>query len=351
MDFKPIIKILPCSDPESWSSQLVEYDHSLFIAPFWIESLRDEEKQPLYLNFIQGDEVIAKIGGFLVNSKYAFQRKLLFYAAPAIKKNLPECIVDQCITALVQYTKTEKICRLILLSYDSRHISNLNKKYGFSMRSEYIVDLTQDKERIKSNVSRNIKRDYKYAVTEGFVFKEGVSVDMSGLLINLMKETQRVRTSKGYSGYNYFYINGLNQETFVNLVRKNVIHFYYIERGSEIFAVQAVIQSSQQAYALLIGMNATGYEFGLSSFIDYSLIQLLKENNYSYVNFGGVPIDRTHKGIAGFKRRLGAMEHFSTYGSTHFLIFPYNLVNPLVRLLRHAPENPVVSYLKKIVNH
>jgi hypothetical protein len=346
-----VIKILPISDHESWSSQLVEYDHSMFITPFWIESLKDKDKQPLYLDFLLGEEVIAKIGGFSVSSKYAFQRKLLFYAAPAIKKSLPESIIDQCITALVQYTKAEKICRLILLSYDSRHISNLQERYGFSKRSEYIIDLTQDKEKIKNNISRNVKREYKNAISHGFVFKETVSVDMTGHLINLMKETQRIRISKGYGNYNYFYINGLNQEAFVNLVRKNVIHFYCVERDSEVFAVQAVLQANHQAYALLIGMNAAGYEHGLSSFIDYSLIQFLKENNYSYVNFGGVPIDKSHKGIADFKRRLGAMQHFSSYGSTHFLIFPYNLVNPLVRLLRRAPENPVVTYLKKTVNH
>ncbi len=344
------VRILSCSDSESWYVDQEDYDFSMFIAPFWIESLKDENKRPLYLDFFQGEKVIAKIGGFAVNSNYAFQRKFLFYAAPALKKNLPDNIIDRCIRALIRYTRTEKMCRLILLSYDSRHISNLQKKYGFSGRCEYLVDLKQDKEKIKNNISRNVKRDYKDAISHGFVFKEVVSTDMSSRLINLMKETKKVRISKGYSDYNYFYINGLNEDTLRNLISRDVIHFYCVERDSELFAVQAVMQNNQQAYALLIGVKAEGYQYGLPSFIDYSLILSLKEKNYSYINFGGVPIDKTHKGLADFKKRLGAVECFSTYGSTHFINMPYVLLNPLVRLLRKLPDNPLVDQIKRKAN-
>jgi hypothetical protein len=295
--------------------------------------------------------VIAKIAGFSDHARFAFQRKLLFYAVPAPKKYFSENIIDRCIMALIDYTRSQRKCRLILLSYDSRHISLFQEKYGFSRRSEFLVDLTKDQDILGKDISRNVRRDYKKAVSHGYVFKESMSADMAGPLKNLMEETRKMRISKGYSDYNYFYINGLNERTFARLIQKNVIHFYYVERDSEIFAIQAVMEINNRAYALLIGVTPVGYEHGLPSFIDYCLILSLKKKNYSYVNFGGVPIDKTHQGLADFKRRLGAVQHYSSYGSTHFLIFPYNLLNPLVRLLRQAPENPAINYLKNIINH
>jgi hypothetical protein len=334
---------------DSWSADLNDYDYSIFLLPQWIESLREDNQQTLYLDFYSNGSLIAKISGLACHSRFTFQSKLLFYAGPAIKRNLPSETIDQCILALANYAKANKYCRLVVLSYDYRHVSTLSKDLGFAERSEYIVDLTQDKEKLLSCFAKDVKRRTRVAQKNEFVFKETDSPEMSVKLIQLMQETRRIRLDKGYMDYDFFYLPGFKLKTFENLIRNKIIHFYYAEKNSEIFVVQAVMQHNRKAYALLIGVNAEGYRNGLPSFVDYHLILSLKEKNYEYIDFGGIPIDKSHKGLVHFKKSIGAITHTSTYGSTNFLIFPYTLLNPVIRRLRKMPENRIMNYLKRLI--
>jgi hypothetical protein len=335
---------------ETWSETLNEYNYSLFITHAWVESLTNSTKKPIYLDFFSGDTGIAKIAGFSFDSGLFWQRKLLFYAGPALKSNLPETSADKCIDALLRYAKKYRYSRVVLLSYDYPYSSINWKMLGLSERSEFIIDLLQEKETINKSISRESKRLITRAIEYGFVFKESCSSEMTGHLIKLMQETKRIRLSKGYGDYNYFYFPGFNQQSLENLVRKEVIHFYTVEKDSEIYAVQAVMQDNQKAYALFIGVNAEGYRFGVPSFIDYSIISLLRNNHYKYLNFGGVPTQKTHQGLIHFKKSLGAKQQFSSYGSTNFLVFPYTLLNPVVRMIRKIPGNALVDYIKKVVH-
>jgi lipid II:glycine glycyltransferase (peptidoglycan interpeptide bridge formation enzyme) len=223
-------------------------------------------------------------------------------------------------------------------------------KYGFGLKSEYAVDLQQDKESLIKNFSKNVRRENRKAIEQGFIFKECPPAEMLGHLIGLLKQTNNIRIAKGYKDYNYFYITGLNENTLKKLIDQNVIHFYSVERDSVLYSLQAVVEHSDRAYAILIGTSGEGYTFGLPSFMQYSLILRLRERNFKYLNFGGIPTDQSHKGLIHFKKSLGAVEHFSSYGSSSFLIFPFYFLNPIVFILRKLPENKFLLYFKKFVN-
>ena len=345
------IKIVQNPDCDAWFSNLNDYSYSLFISPLWIEALKDETMQPLYLDFFSNDELVAKIGGFAVNSRISLRRKLFFYAGPAIRLTLPEKTIEYCIKELINYTKINRYVRLVVLSYDYPHKSEFHcKGYGICKRSEFIVDLLLDKENINKNISRGAKRSIAKAIDQGFSFKESDSQELSEKLIQLIKETKNIRLSKGYSDYNSFYFPYFTSKAFENLIKENAVRFYYIEKDGEIYAVQAILQHNQKAYAMFIGVKTEGYKYGVPAFIDCSVIYSLKNDQYLYLNFGGVPTDKTHKGIALFKESLGAVEYFSSYGSTNFLIFPHLLLNPIVNIIRKFPENLFINYVKRLVN-
>jgi lipid II:glycine glycyltransferase (peptidoglycan interpeptide bridge formation enzyme) len=333
-----------------WSGNLNDFNFSLFITPPWIESVKSDLQRPIYLDFISQGESIAKIAGFSFDTGFTFQRKLFFYAGPAVRKNMPEATSDDCIETLVKFTKKNRYARMVLLSYDYKYISACHKNYGFSLRSEFIINLIQDKEIINKNISRNVKRSIKKALNQGYELKETNAEQMLEHLVHLMQETRRIRLSKHYSDYNYFYLPGFTLTSLKNLIKEKAVHFYYIEKYSKILAVQAIIQYNQKAYALFIGVDEEGYKNGVPSFMDYSVVTLLKNNNYEYLNFGGVPTDKTHHGIAHFKEMLGAVEVFSSYGSTNFLIFPYYLLNPLIKRIRKLQDNSLLNFIKKSLN-
>ena len=112
-------------------------------------------------------------------------------------------------------------------------------------------------------------------------------------------------------------------------------------------ALLTVMIIGQRAYGLFIGVTSDGYRDGVPSFLDYSVMMLLKERNFEYFNFGGVPTDGTHSGLVSFKERLGAEGKKSIYGSTNFLLFPYTVLNPLINLARKMPDNKMIRYVKK----
>jgi hypothetical protein len=341
------IEIKKCDDPEEWSSNLTEFNYSLFITPPWVESFTNEKQNSVYLELFLHGESIAKISGLSITSKIAFHKKLLFYAGPAIKRNTPVTMIDPCIRALVTFAKINRYCRLVLLSYDFGYISAYSNEYGFSERSEFIINLLQDKNIINGNISRNFKRSVGKAIKQGYEVKETESSTMADHLVQLMQETKRIRLYKGYSDYNYFYFPGFNRTSLDNLIKEKAVHFYYIEKDEKILAVQAIMQYNQKAYALFIGINEDGYKNGVPSFIDYTVALMLKAKSYEYLNYGGVPTDKTHLGIAHFKKSMGAYEVHSSYGSTNFLIFPHYLLNPLIKRIRKYHSNYLVNILKR----
>lgn len=162
-----------------------------------------------------------------------------------------------------------------------------------------------------------------------------------------MKETKKRRLLKGYTNYNPFYFPYFNEDSLRKLLKAKVVKLYVVKKDDIVWAVQVVYEYDHKSYGLFVGINQEGYNYGIPSFIDLGIINDLKNNGFHYFNMGGVPTDKTHLGIASFKKMFGARECSSSYGSTNFLLFPYTILNPLVTLLRRFSGSAALIFVKR----
>lgn len=344
------ISVAPALNRAEWTKNLEEFNYSLFIIPEWIESLKTHQLQPIYLDFQDNNGVVAKISGFRSDHKRSFLRKMTFYAGPALRKGMPESLIKNCIAALAEYAKKQGYSRIVVLSYDFPYIVDLKiNGYGSVKRSEYYIDLTQDEKAIMQGFSNNVKRNITKAKKNEFTFRESDSPSLTVRLIELLEETRKIRLSKGYKDYNYFYFPGFTIASLNKLIESGVIKFFLIEKTDIIYGIHVVLARKTKAYGLFIGFSPEGYINSIPSFLESATLFSLKNNGYEYFNFGGVPTDETHLGISDFKRRLGAVRKYSSYGSTNFLIPPFTILNPAVNILRTYSDTIIINKIKELL--
>jgi hypothetical protein len=187
-------------------------------------------------------------------------------------------------------------------------------------------------------MNRQVNRNYKKALKEDISFTETWPEDPAGTMDILLGETLKVRTGKGYHAYNPFYLPYFNKEVFLELLKKNCLRIVTVRKGEAIQGMYIMLVDGIRAYGLLIGISEQGYSYGLSAYIHYVTIHRLKKEGYTYLNLGGISPDQTHKGLLEFKQSLGAAPVNNSFAETDFLVFPWSLLNPLMRLKRTRQE-------------
>ena len=200
------IKVSEAADINKWESGLVEFEHSIFITPQWLESVKNSERIPVYLDFYLNEKIVGKIAGLKITCGGLRKQRLFFYAFPSLSVSDEETI-QYSISKLIKYAADNRFNRLTIKSYDRPFVSNLNlKNFIISDNDEYIIDLTHSMEEIQKGCNRLTMRKVKKAKKNGAVFFEGQSPDLLDRLVFLLEETRTIRISKGYDNYSYFYI-------------------------------------------------------------------------------------------------------------------------------------------------
>lgn len=341
------VKLRRSENITSWNKDIEDFNYSLFSTPEWLESLKDELKAPVYIDFVNEANTVAKIAGFSIRTNSKFKQKLYFYAGPAVHKDIEPGVAQNCMLELLRYAKSEKYNRVVLYAYDYVNLYQTSHLYKFNTRNEYIIDLTPDIKVINKNISENVKRLKRKAEKNGFSFKSDHSKSLIDKMIQLIDATKEVRLEKGYVDYDPYYFPLLEKGNLYQLLENKAIGIFYVEKNNVIHSIISVLVRSNKSYAIFIGSDKVGYDMGLPSYMYYELIHYLKAHNYHYLNLGGIPEDKTHKGLVMFKLKLGAKPVSSLYGNTNFLLYPYKLANPICELIRLLPENKLISAIKK----
>ena len=348
---KPNMQINAFSQFSSWQTDLTSFDYSLFSIPEWIESFDDKKNYPVYFDFVHDGETVGKMAGLILENNTPIRRKLFFHAGPALKKGVSEQYHVGCLQALISYARHHHMGRICMLSYDFKSQIKTDKDFFVYPRYEYVIPLSGSKEEVAGAISSEVKRRYRKAVEGGFSIQEVNTPEMIEALIGLMQTTKHVRTMKGYSEYNPFYIPHFNKAVLMKLLLKNALRVFVASQDNQIYGIDAVMVKDLKAYGLLMGFTEKGYRFAMPSFINYYIIMKLKSEGFGYLNMGGISMDLTHQGLRLFKKSLGAVPCISTFGETNYLSFPLRLLNPLLnarRLMNEYKAKPAFQRLSHI---
>ncbi len=341
-----MIQITEIKNPREWKKDLNNFEFSIFIIPEWIECFADSMKAPVYFNFNKGNIVVGKIAGLIINYKDSGARKLFFFAGPAFPV-AEKGIVSLLLSCLTDYAIRNKFKRLIVKSYDYKTSCKfIRNDLKTTDRCEYIIDLRKSIEEIQSNYRKLVLRKVKKSEKSNAEFVKGDSLELIDCLISLLEETKRIRLSKGYSNYSYFYIPYVNKITLNKIISNKITSLYYVKAENEITCISLILAYNKKAYAFLIGANTYAYKLGIPYFLMYRLINELKRNKFVYFNLGGIPADKSGKGLIFFKESLGAKKVIVTHCSTNYLTLPHMLLNPLLNIGRKLPDNAITRLIK-----
>ncbi len=341
--------IIKQSEASQWKAGISEYNYSLFLSPEWINSVSDSTHQPLFLDFFQGNSLVAKLSGLICKESRLKGTQLYFYAAPAF---LPDTLhlFDACHEVLKQWAIDEKYSRIIIASYDQQTVQQCRiKDFYTNLRYEYIVDFKSDNGLGK--FATGFKKNYKKAQKLGATFYQDNQNGSLDRLLTLMGVTKDLRVNKYGCSYNPFYLKNMSSQSLRKLVESGVGKVYCACVYDKVCSVQLNIEDGNQSYGLLMGSDDSAYKSGLPSFVDYNLIEQYKSQGFLYYNPGGGPQDAGGSGIEQYKKAMGAEKFVFAGSTTNFLVYPQKLLNPLLYLGRKLPssEKGLIGFLKKMI--
>lgn len=323
--------------PEAWAETLDEFDHGIFLTPEWAAAFHADGHEPLFLDFEQGGLVVAKMAGFIIGNRFACKRKMVFHSGPAIRQK-DMALYSKVLGALADFGRKKRVGRILIYSYDFRHSFEELRNFHVYPRTEYVVDLTPEWETLQKNMSTRIIRNFKKAQKQDVTMTEIWPEDPVAMVGKLLDDTLKVRTGKGYHSYNPYYIPFFTPKVLSAMLQKNCLKILTAKQGDLVHGIYVILGDGRRSYGLLIGISEQGYSFGVSAYIHYVTIHQLRKEGYQYLNLGGISPDQTHKGLLEFKQSLGAGPVNNTFAETDFLIFPWSLLNPLMRLKRSSQE-------------
>jgi hypothetical protein len=337
------------SDEAQWKAALSDYQYSLFLAPEWIESVTDERHTALYLDFYNGNTQVAKLSGLICMESRVKGTQLYFYAAPAFR---PETVglFDDCHRALKEWAAQQGYSRIIIGSYDQQALNRCQVKGFFTnLRYEYIVDFKR--EETVGNFSTGFKKNYKKAQKLGTTFHSVSGKDQIEQLLSLMGITNEIRVNKYGNRYNPFYLKNLDAQSLEKLVGSGVGKIYYTLTDNQVYSMQFNVERDKKSYGLLMGSDNFAYKNGLPSYVDYNLIEIYRDNGFSYYNSGGGPVEAGGEGIEQYKKSMGAEKSVFAGSTTNFLVFPQKILNPLLNLGRKLPatDKGWIGFLKRFI--
>lgn len=335
-------------DSETYQRELSNYPHSLFITRQWVESMANESSKPLFLRIYHNKKVIALIAGLMIKGSALQGRQLYFYSAPAINAN-DVAAHHHSLMALKQYARQNAFARINIRPWDQQH-SFAADTCGFisTQTHEFPILFNQGNEidKISSRIMRNIKKAQKTNV----VIQQCRSMTTLDTLMSLLTQTQERRESRFGVDYTPFYLYNLNRDSIEKLLNSGAGIIYCASIDKKVFSVELNLEYNNRAYNVLKASIDEAYQNGVSSLLDYHMIQHYQNNGYSYFNLGGELMSGEGAGLAQFKEGLGGIKHLRRGYYTYYLTFPRNLMNPLMQLGRILPENDAINWAKHHVS-
>lgn len=346
---KPLNITINESSASDWKKNLSEFPHSLFLSCEWILSLQSEHYEPVFIDFLEDEKVVAKLSA-IVNKRNSLKgRQLYSFAAPALK-HPNEQILNRCLDALRRYAIQKRYTRIIFSSYDQQHQLRCKLSgYYTTQRSEYIVSFNDSSD---IHYSKGFKKNAGKAVKSGASFNTSTKEEHLNELFRLIDSTQTYRKKKYGSDYDPYYLRGLTDDSLKKIMASGLGVIYYTEtEDKKIHCAQLNVEHNGQAYGLLMGSDPEAYQNGHPSFIDKGVIEKLKGLNYQYYNPGGNTSDNGGAGLEKYKASMGAEKREFYGATTNFLVYPQKLLNPLLKAGRRLPstEEGFIGLLKKLI--
>jgi hypothetical protein len=337
------------SNIAQWNQSLQAFQYSLFLAPEWVDAVADENSTPIYLDFLVGDKVVAKLSGLVCKGSAVKGDQLYFYAAPAFIGDTLH-LYNNCHDALRDWAARNRFSRVVLASYDQQNELVCNAKgYYTNLRYEYIVDFSKKEEigKFSTGFKKNVKKAEKLGTT---FHEDNTSASLDKLLL-LLGVTRDIRVNKYGNRYNPFYLKNLDGDSLQKLVNSGIGKLYHTLTDNQVYSVQFNIEKGKKSYGLLMGSDGFAYKNGLPSFVDHHLIHNYNRDGFLYYNPGGGPVDEGGSGIEQYKKAMGASKFIFAGSTTNFLVYPQKLLNPLLLLGRRLPasDKGIVGFLKRFV--
>jgi hypothetical protein len=337
-------------DRQIWKKSLGEFKHSIFITSEWLEALADEKNKSIYIDFIKDDQVIGKISGLITNGSILKGKQLYHYAGPALRKG-DLGIYQGCLEALRRFAMKRRFSRIHIDSYDQQTISSSNGRgYLTSERREFRINF--EARNPFENFSTNFKKTVKKGRKSGAIVVQGKSPEVLNKLIHLLHKTRERRINKYGVKYNPFYLPYLSEKALARLFKTGFLRIYHTIKDSNIHSIEANLCNGNSAFSLLKASDEPGYREGLSAFLSYWCMENFLNANCLYYNLGGTVSSVPGENLTRFKKSMGAEETILYSVKSTYLVFPFNLRNPIVYVLRglskksHAIKS-LVSFFKK----
>lgn len=329
-----------------WMVDLCEFEYSLFLLPAWVESVRTGCYIPIYLNVSNDDIIIGKICGLIKDCGKLKGHQFYSFASFALRHPNQQDF-NSCYEALLRYAINKSITRIIISSYDQQNslLCDIPSFYS-TKRLEYVVDLKNNDIKFSKGFLKNVRR----AESNNIEIKSSASGSILERLFKLLQLTYNYRLSKNGVVYNPFFLSEMNENSLSKLTKSGCVRLVYASKDDGAAnSVQINIEEGGRIYGLLMGSDDVAYDYGIPSFIDYSIITEGQKSGGIYYNTGGVPADEASKGLAQYKASMGGREKIVYGATTNYLVYPQKLMNPLMVIGRKLPTQlPVFKKLKKI---
>ncbi|MFO7979077.1 MAG: hypothetical protein R6U64_10500, partial [Bacteroidales bacterium] len=119
------------------------------------------------------------------------------------------------------------------------------------------------------------------------------------------------------------------------------------EKEGQILSMSFLIILVQKAYCIWMGTNPEGYKIAAPYFLTHETLWTLKQQGFTCLNMGGVPLGRKNQGIKRFKLNIGATARECVEQSTDFLFPPACYLNHIMRLKRFVQHLLLPWAIKK----
>jgi len=300
------ITVIKESNQETWDDYLRMFSATPFISGLWLESFKNQNREPVYFRFVSEGKTIGVIGGLIIKSSYSILKKrdksIFFFSGPAVINSDKE-IISNCIARLTDYAALEGYTVLDFRSWDYPHTFDTeNLPFYKTVRGEYIINLRGEWSAIQKKMNRSIKKQIRQAEKNNVTFHESLSPSIIEDLISLLDSTKSVRFLKGYEDYSYFYMPWIDKGLLHNLFKNNTSRIFYAKKQDKIICIMLTIAYHTRAYALLIGTNTDAYQLRAPAFLLFKTVEYLKEQGFEYLNLGGVANDSGADKLIFFKK-------------------------------------------------
>ncbi len=318
-------------DRETYDAHFSDYVYSLFTTSQWVDSMANNG-QAIYIHFLDGERVVGKVSGLVVNGGLFSGEVLSFYAGPALIEK-DQALYDECVKALKQFAINKRFSKIEFAYHDQQYpwvVNNLGFfKEGWHDYIRFFNHHSEDLEFDKS-VMGKVKKASKAGVT----FHSETSERVLKRLFELLDETQRLRYGLYGDEYNPFPYFQMNKESLKKLFYSGIIRLYHASVGDTIHCVRCSMCQDKKMVGLMIASDEFTYKNGVQQFVQYHVMRQLNQEGYHYFNIGSTAPGERGKGLSKYKESLG-FERIPLYGAyTHFLTFPQNIINPVMRFGR-----------------